>query len=351
MGINVVKAENNKKIIAYNIPSYYNVDEKRIGNTIDDFEILQVLGEGSYGFVAKVRSKLNYKIYALKKNNYDGMEEIDKIQALNELKMLKYFNHPNVCNCLTSFEQENCQFIVMHLFNNKDLFQYLSANCNLGLRINEETLWNIFYQCLEGLVYLHKEGVIHRDIKPGNIFMDDKGNIKIGDFGISAVMDFENAKKFTNDFQEQQNLVLKNGEPKGTENYIAPEIEDGLNYDQKVDVYSMGVCFYGLCYYNLPYINGNNMCELFADNFYSYELKKIIHLMIQKDVKQRPNSNDIYGLFKVNYIKKYVKNSGLCSVVQCLFNFPNFVNFFTNQNEISLIMNAEFKKKNSINYD
>ena len=348
MGINVVKAENNKKVIAYNLPSYYKVDKEKIGNKVEDFEILQVLGEGSYGFVAKVRSKINYKIYALKKSNYDGMNEEDKIQALNELKMMKYFNHPNVCNCLTSFEQDDCQFIVMHLFNNKDLFQYLSANCNLGLRINEETLWNIFYQCLEGLVYLHKEGIIHRDIKPGNIFMDDKGNIKIGDFGISAVMDFENVKKFTNDLNEQQNLVLKSGEQKGTENYIAPEIEEGLNYDQRADVYSMGVCFYGLCYYNLPYINQNNMGELYADNFYSNELKNIIYLMIQKDMNQRPTSMNIYGLFKVNYIKRYVKNSGLCSVVQSLFNFPNFVTFFTKQDEISLIMNAGFNKKISL---
>ena len=345
MGINLVKTENNKKVIAYNLPSYYNDDKNNIGNKVDDFEILQVLGEGRYGFIAKVRSKKNYKIYALKKSNYYFMNEEEKIQTLNEIKMMKYFNHPNICNCLASFEQDGCQFIVMHLFNNKDLFHYLSANCNLGLRINEETLWNIFYQCLEGLVYLHKEGVIHRDIKPGNIFMDDKGNLKIGDFDNSAVMDFEKAKKFTNNFEEQENLVLKNGEQIGTENFIAPEIEEGMDYDQKVDVYSMGSCFYGLCYYNLPYLNGNNMSELYSDNFYSYELKKIIHLMIQKDRNQRPNSMDIYQLFMESYIYKYVKNSGLCLVVQCLFNFPNFENFFTNKNIISSIIKAGNNKK------
>ena len=182
------------------------------------------------------------------------MTELEKEQALNEKKMLNYFDHPNVCNCLTSFKQDKYQFIVMHLFNNKDLFRYLSANCNLGLYINEENLWNIFYQCLEGLIYIHKQGVIHRDIKPGNIFMDDKGNIKIGDFGISAVMDFQNAKKFSNDPQEKQKLVFKNEKGKGSENFIAPEVKNGV-YDQKADVYSMGVCFYCLCFYNLPYIN------------------------------------------------------------------------------------------------
>ena len=77
MGINLVKTENNKKVIAYNLPSYYNDHENNIGNKVDDFEILQVLGEGRYGFIAKVRSKKNYKIYALKKSNYYGMNEED----------------------------------------------------------------------------------------------------------------------------------------------------------------------------------------------------------------------------------------------------------------------------------
>ena len=345
MGIEIVKTENNRKIMAYNLPTYYNVDKKKIGNKLDDFEILQVLGQGSFGFVAKVKSKINSRIYALKKTNYEKLTKLEKEQALNELKMLNYFDHPNVCNCLTSFEQDKCQYIVMHLFNNKDLFLYLSANCNLGLHINEENLWNIFYQCLEGLIYIHKEGVIHRDIKPGNIFMDDKGNIKIGDFGISAVMDFQNAKKFTNDPQEQQKLVFKKEKEKGTVNFMAPEIKNGEMYDQKADVFSMGVCFYCLCFYNLPYINGNNMNEMYSDNFYSFELKKIIYLMIQKDKNRRPNSMDIYGLFKQSYISKYVKNSGLCSIVQCLFNFPNFVDFFTNQNEVSSIMETGYNKK------
>ena len=348
MGIEIVKTERNRKIIAYNLPSYLNKDDKKIGNKIDDFEILQVLGEGSFGFVAKVKSKINFKIYALKKADYDKLSKSQKDEALNELIMLKFFDHPNVCNCLTSFEQDKCQYIVMHLFNNKDLFQYLSANCHLRMHIKEENIWNIFYQCLEGLIYIHKQGVIHRDIKPGNIFMDDKGNIKIGDFGISAVMDLNEAKKFTNNTQEQKKLLFKKETKKGTENFMAPEVEMGEIYDQKADVYSMGVCFYCLCYYNLPYINGNNMSEFYSDNLYSPELKKIIYNMILKDKRQRPNSMDIYGLFMDSYINKYVKNSGLCSVVQCLFNFPNFLNFFTDEKEISSIMKAGFNKKISL---
>ena len=261
----MIKLENDRNILGYKLPSHYVFNEKNIGNKLEDFEILQVMGEGSYGFIAKVQSKINQKIYALKKNIIENMGIAEQNQMKNELLFLKYFNHPNVCNCLANFEKDNCCYIVMELFENKDLFKYLSANCNLGFRINEETMWDIFHQCLEGLLYLHNLGVIHRDIKPGNIFMDNKGNIKIGDFGISAVMSLNQAAKLTDDPQKQQKLVLQLGKF-GTDHYMAPEVENEEFYDQRADVYSLGVCFYGLCYYSLPYFGGKNMNELVNDN-------------------------------------------------------------------------------------
>jgi serine/threonine protein kinase len=85
----------------------------------------------------------------------------------------------------------------MKLFNNKDLYRFMQANNLLNIKINEDTLWDIFHQCLEGLLYIHSKGVIHRDIKLTNILMDDKGNIQIGDFGISLVMNMSQTRIFT----------------------------------------------------------------------------------------------------------------------------------------------------------
>ena len=64
---------------------------------------------------------------------------------------------------------------------------FISAHRKSGIHIPEEVLWNIFLQCMKGLAYAHKMGVIHRDIKPGNILMDNNMTFKIGDFGVSAV--------------------------------------------------------------------------------------------------------------------------------------------------------------------
>ena len=351
MGINIIKV-NNKRIISYKLPSQYKNDERNIGNKLEDFEILQIMGEGTFGFVAKVKSKLNLEIYALKKNIINAMDdEKEKKKLKNEFILLKYFDHPNVCKCLTSFEQDNNNYIVMQLFKNKDLFQYLNANRIINKRIEEEILWDIFLQCLEGLLYLHNKGIIHRDIKPGNILMDDKGILQIGDFGVSVVMNINEAAKFTNDPEEQQALVIENPPEKiGTPNFLAPEIEYLFPpiYDQRADVYSMGICFYALCYYELPYMDGKNMNELINDEYYSYELRDVIFQMIQINQSQRGSSSEIYSLFKKYYIIKYVKNSGIYSVVQCLFSFQNFKNYFTDEHKIATIIETKYTKKVSL---
>ena len=342
-------SQKNKIFFTYKIPSHLINDNKNIGNKLEDFEILQILGKGSYGYVAKVKSKINFEIYALKKNIEKKMDELEYLKLKNELSFLRKFNHENVCKCLTYFEENGCSYIVMKLFNNKDLYRFLEANKKLDIRIKEDTLWDIFRQCLEGLLYIHKEGVIHRDIKPSNILMDDKGNIQIGDFGISSVMNLEQSFKYAI-IPEQIELLLFKNENVGTKNYQAPEINSqNPHYDQKADVYSMGVSFFVLCYYDFPYSNGQRKVEeMIRDNNYSYELRNTIFKMIHIDPNRRSTSSDIYCYFKKNYIKLYAKNSGLYSLIKCLFSFPNFSYYFMDPIKMAFIMETKYPKKISL---
>ena len=346
MGIILAKAKN-KSIFAFRLPSCYLNKGKYIGNKLDDFEILQMMGKGAFGFVAKVKSKINSEIYALKKNEKERMNKIEKERFQNEILFMQYFDHPNVCKCLTTFEEDGDYYYVMKLFNNKDLYRYLNAYKQLKIKINEEVLWDIFNQCLNGLLYIHNQGVIHRDIKLGNIFMDDKGNIQIGDFGISLVLDKTQVNKFTKDQRERENLLLKRFEQAGSPGFMAPEVLKGDKYDQKADVFSMGIIFYTLCFSCLPY-EEIYMLHLNNDNYYSLELKNIISLMIKEDQNNRPNSSDINKLFQKMYIKKHVKNTGIYCVVKCLFNFPNYTNYFQNKNKISKIMETKYLKEVSL---
>ena len=311
MEINIIKVEN-KKLLAFKLPSKIEKDDKNIGNKLEDFEILQVLGQGGFGFVAKVRSKNNSRIYALKKYNTQNLNEEEKKEFKKEVIFSKKLDHPNVCKFLESFEEDGNNYYVMKLFNNKDLYHYLSGYIRLNILISEDILWEIFYKCLDGLTYLHKQGVIHRDLKLGNIFMDEKRNVIIGDYGTCAVMGEKEAKKFTNDPEDQSAILINYGYKVGTQYYMAPEVEFLQKYDQRADVFSLGSTFYILCYFVPPYHDGYAMVEMMNDNnFYSYELKNIIYKMILVDKNERPTSFDIVKTFKKRYIKIYVNNSGI----------------------------------------
>ena len=324
--------------------SHCNNDNNNIGNKLEDFTILQVMGKGAYGFVAKVKSKINLQIYALKKTIMKNIDKAKLKELKNEIIFSKYFNHPNVCKCLSSFQEDGCYYIVMHLYNNIDLHKYILGLAYFQLSSPEEKLWKIFIQCLDGLTYIHNMGVIHKDIKIANLFMDESGKIVIGDFGLSGVINKEEASKFTKDEEEIQSLIIDPYGPKGTPFFYAPEI-DNMKLDQKCDVYSMGICFFTACFGCLPYPpNGNNISLLENDTNYSFELREIINLMIQINPDNRPTSDEIFKKFKNYYIKKYMKNSGIYSAIRCLFCFPNFENYFKEQKKINQIFDSDYNK-------
>ena len=244
----------------------------------------------------------------------------------------------------------------MKLFNNKDILNYYWANKKFQIKIKEEILWDIFYQCFEGLTYIHNQGVIHRDIKLANIFMDNNGKIVIGDLGKAkaVVKNRSEVIKFIKDEKDKEmidSIIFDPKIPTGSGDFRAPEVLDlyynpfSSGYNQKADVYSMGICFYGLCFFESPYKNMDNMTALKNDTFYSNELKKVIERMIEKDHNKRPTSSEIYCIFKKYYMKKYMKNSGIYSVARCLFSFPNFSSYFNNQMKLSNIIDSKYAKK------
>lgn len=316
--------------LTFHIPNKYDI--KEIGNKLEDFEIIQNLGQGGNAFVLKARSKKNFKLYAIKKS-----KEI-KDEQKREIIILQKLDHPNICQCKAVFKEEGYYYIVMDLFNNKDLYRYLSANMEIGKKIKEENIWQIFNQCLFALAYIHSKGYIHRDIKLGNIFMNDNGKVVIGDFGLCAMFDQNEFNKLNVD---EKNLLKFIPSPCGTQNFFAPEITSG-NYIQNADVYSLGVCFFCLCYQNLPPQNYEQI--LTNDQNYDFELRKLIFNMLNPNPNQRPSSSDLYNYFKKIYIQNYVTNTCIYSVLQCLFNYPNFLQYFSDPFEIQYISGTEYKK-------
>ncbi len=330
MGIKMIRLKNGEPLIEYEIPNFIKKNNE-VGDSSENFEIMQLLGKGGFSEVLKVKSKINFGIYAMKKidlvkffEKYPD-QEFEKYYE-NEILFLQTLDHPNIIKCHNIFKEGKYIFFIMEFMNNGDLESYYKIMKSLNLDIPEDKLWNIFYKCLCGLDYIHKKNIIHRDIKPPNLFLDDKFNVKIGDFNVSAVVNKQDAIEFTDD-EEQIEKLLNNYTCVGTRGYQAEEILRGLKFGKPVDIYAMGISFYQLLYGQHP-MDGQTKRQC------SNDIKKFISDMIQTNPNNRPTSNEAMMKAKKFFIKTYVKNTSVESVLNCFSNFPNFTSYFTNnQNE------------------
>ena len=315
-----------------------NVDEF-MGDKFEDFELLQLLGEGSYGKVVKVSSKINQKIYATKILNLEHKEDegISKEEKekyfTSEIELLKVLNHPNIVKYYKSFKEKNNLYIIMEYFDNGDLETYIKVleyNKNKNY-LEKEEIWSIFYQCISGLNYLHSKGVVHRNIKPQNILMSKNKIIKIGDFEVSAL--FQESK----DMKEEMKKIHKaSGSLLGTQEYMAPELFK-KKYNEKIDIFSMGCVFYKVCFLK-NYQKREFMKEgdFLIRKMISEEIPKnidnniidIISEMTNIEVEKRPDSKYFLQKIKENYNKIFIQNSGIYSVLRCMINLPYLRNHF-----------------------
>ena len=122
-------------------------DDSQMGESLSDFEILQVLGENSC-FVAKVRSFNNHKIYAMKKIELSRIEEEKRYNYINELEKLKDLNNPHILKYHKIIKEDpNNIYLIMEFMNNSDTKGYIKAHQVLDKKIKEEEIWNILLQC------------------------------------------------------------------------------------------------------------------------------------------------------------------------------------------------------------
>ena len=331
MEFEVIIDQKGKEHMVFNAQEFDNDD--LMGDKFEDFEVLQLLGEGAFGKVLKVSSLINQKIYAMKILDLKGKENDQKTKEdnekyfLSEIELLKKLDHPNIVKYYKSFREDDKLYIIMEYFDNGDLDDYIKV-LKKEKKQKKEEIWNIFYQCISGLNYLHSSGVVHRDIKPPNIFMTKNKIIKIGDFGVSAII---KEKKGMQKIRELKNTVI------GTKQYMAPEIQQQKKYNEKVDIFSMGCVFYKICclkdYQKEDFIiEGNQVRLKMTSNEiptnYDNDLMEIIKLMLETDAEKRKDSKTILEKVLEQYNKIFIQNSGLYSVLRCMTNLPYLRNFF-----------------------
>lgn len=146
------------------------------------YKIGKMLGKGAFGRVNLGLHRLTRRLVAIKAINMEFMkDESSKKKMSNEISILKILRHPNVVKLLETFDTDKHHLIVMELCPGGDLLNYVRKR----RKLNEKYAKFVFKQIMEGITYLHQNGVVHRDIKLDNILLDGHGNIKIADFGVS----------------------------------------------------------------------------------------------------------------------------------------------------------------------
>jgi len=199
--------------------------EKKV--SLDDFELLHVIGKGSFGKVIQVKKKDTGKIYAMKvlnKNMIVQRQELEHAKA--EKSVLQKLVHPFLVNLNYSFQTPDKLYFVMDYVNGGELFFHLQHD----KRFTEDRARFYLAEIACGLEYLHVNGVLYRDLKPENLLLTADGHICMTDFGLAKeglVSDDERTGTFC-----------------GTPEYLAPEVLDGQKYGKPVDWWSFGTLMY-----------------------------------------------------------------------------------------------------------
>lgn len=250
---------------------------------LEDFELLKVLGRGSFGKVMQVRKRDDGKIYAmkiLKKRAIIARNQVEHTKA--ERKILQSLQHPFLMTLRYAFQSKEKLYFVLDYYQGGELFFHLKNN----RRFSEEVARIYVGEIALALGHLHSLAIIYRDLKPENILLDDNGHVCLTDFGLSKDVDPDDkAHTFC-----------------GTPEYLAPEIVTGAGHDKAVDWWSLGILLYELTV-GIPPFYSQNVNEMYSKiqhgvlrfpPFLSDACKSLIVGLLNRDPKKRLGSmNDV----------------------------------------------------------
>ena len=308
--------------------------------TTNSFEFLKIIGEGGFGKVWKVRYIKENKILALKELSKKKLLEKKMTNYIfKERDILLSLYSNSISNLYYTFQDKNNLFMILDYLPGGDL-RNLMRKYDFFL---EEEIKFIAGCVVLGLEYIHLNNIIHRDIKPENLIIDEKGFIRISDFGIST---FINNPNINNDIS-------------GTFGYIAPERYDNFKkISFESDYFSLGVIIYELMLKERPFkkqnkediieeFENNKICldKNKVNNKYSEDLCDFVNKLLEVDPSKRLGRNGIDEIKNHNFFKKFDWKSILYYKSK---KSPFYIDYNEKQNEKDKNKHFTYKLNNKI---
>lgn len=261
--------------------------ERKESRYISHYKLLEILGSGGMGKVYKAIDKHNNLTVAVKLLNQELLKDEENRKILqSEGRLLSSLDHPNIVKVYEFGENKENVFIAMEYLPGGTLHDYINRNYPLPY----EQIIDFAKQILNGLSEIHKNNIIHRDLKSPNIMLDECNNLRIMDFGISK--------------SPLVSTMTSMGTVLGTLGFTAPEQVTNTSIDKRADIFSFGVIFYQLLAGQLPF-NGENEIALIYSIFNTQppapsslnssatvKLDAIVTKCINKDPAHRYSSAD-----------------------------------------------------------
>jgi ActR/RegA family two-component response regulator/predicted Ser/Thr protein kinase len=277
--------EKKDKLIKHLVPNL--ALNKNIFKFLPNLDVVKQLGTGSTGIVFQVKKdNANYALKILRSDLAPEMHQLQRGgQFLSEAKILSNIKHPNIVEIYDyGFSDNYMPYILMEFINGHPLTKIIKNN---SLDVRKRL--HLFVQMCKAIQFIHKNKVLHRDIKPGNIMITDDLTVKLTDFGLAHIID-------THDSSSTDNLIA------GSPAYMSPEaFSENATIDHHSDIFSLGVLGYELFTGKKPFF-GNNIPEIrhaicntkpiAPSNIIpdiNAEIENILHEMLAKKPKDRFN--------------------------------------------------------------